>query len=107
MLPLEDLELPAIGREIDGGCAIMQYTGLKDKNGREIYEGDIVRTTRYYDEKDWIVDFGEYDDSDTVWGSPGIGWFLHRPERDESLIFFDQEFREVVGNIYENPELLS
>jgi len=77
---------------------LMQYTGLKDKNGVEIYEGDIVKYfTNYYGNKkerkrvvEWIDDM--QDDS---FGEPlSMGYRFHG-----SGI-------EVVGNIWENPELL-
>ena len=74
---------------------IMQYTGLKDRNGTKIFEGDIVRNTDQ-DELDtiisWIQDaccFGR------ICGGTET-WFLYQ---------FQAEEYEVVGNIYENPEL--
>jgi len=75
---------------------IMQYTGLKDKNGAEIYEGDII-----------IGDF--------VWGGyQGIvkysdGCFHIAEHGDASFLpFYDHaaSLHEVIGNIHENPELL-
>lgn len=70
---------------------VMQYTGLKDKNGKEIFEGDIVQF-------DSFRDFTErYEIEYTSYGEWGIG--VHR---------LAMRFKacEVIGNIYENPELL-
>ena len=75
-----------------------QYTGLKDKNGKEIYEGDIVEWAGYKMEVFWGEDIG-------------IGYgFCWRPCGDnkgyhESMTGFIDEY-EVIGNIYDNPELL-
>jgi uncharacterized phage protein (TIGR01671 family) len=74
------------------GCnnyILMQYTGLKDKNGKEIYEGDIVKTRKGGHKI--IVEFirGKFEPFDD---SGEYGHFA--------------EECEVIGNIYENPELL-
>ena len=66
---------------------LMQYTGLKDKNGKEIYEGDIVKTK-----------FG----NGKVFMRLGC-WFI---ENQKELGYYSNYELEVIGNIYENPELL-
>ena len=79
---------------------LMQYTGLKDKNGKEIYEGDIVRCGEYVGEVQW-------EDS----ASAFIGlWQPQTHKRkggaDNLGSTFPSPLKEVIGNIYENPEQL-
>lgn len=70
---------------------LMQYTGLKDKNGVEIYEGDIVQTGWQGGTKGSVV-----FNKDTYCVNTGVGY-----------IFFNHpESYEVIGNIYEHPHLL-
>jgi len=74
----------------------MQYTGLKDKNGREIYEGDIVRFKDWWDEE--MVGEVRYSEKDMAFTIVNDFW-------DGFPIMYADDL-EVIGNIYENPELL-
>jgi uncharacterized phage protein (TIGR01671 family) len=75
------------------------FTGLKDKNGKEIYEGDILRY------KSGFYGFaGQLLISEVEWDSAFCGF---RPFCDYSSEYDDLvKDPEVIGNIYENPELL-
>lgn len=79
---------------------IEQYTGLKDKNGKEIYEGDIVFFfTEHFDKATGGFD-GEDEHNATVeWFDNGFA-FMDKAPYDPNIEC------EVIGNIHENPELL-
>lgn len=87
---------------------LMQYTGLKDKNGREIYEGDVVDV---YGNK-LIVHFGKhsYDSRESLVGGLNrevSGFYLESPCGSWELnIAVELEKLKVIGNIHENLELL-
>jgi uncharacterized phage protein (TIGR01671 family) len=81
---------------------LMQYTGLKDKKGKEIYEGDIVKfSTR--------VTNVTSENLEVEWGPASGAWVVNSLE-DLVPYFLYEAVRhynpEVIGNIYENPELL-
>lgn len=87
---------------------LMQYTGLKDKNGKEIYEGDIVR----YDESEKINRWVSGEKAVVIWMPPRFTFRVKPYDKfvgsNQNLPSVDdQEFIEIIGNIYENPELLT
>lgn len=118
-----------INREISRGDFVwMQFTGLKDKNGKEIYEGDIVREKS---KKDWhsevdrmyVVEFGEQDFGDHSyhqsigWNATSINQYGKPSGMDSGRLPGNGLLglcwnhsgidTEVIGNIYENHELLN
>jgi uncharacterized phage protein (TIGR01671 family) len=82
----------------DIDAVLMQFTGLKDKNGKEIYEGDIVKGTGFDEGVEYKDLVGEVYQAQT-------GAWCVRCRHTMSL--FDLPEPEVIGNIYENPELLT
>lgn len=66
-----------------------QFTGLTDKNGKEIYEGDIVVCNRYEDQSNYIVYVPD----------------LISLSQERDLFGSNLNWREVIGNIHENPDL--
>ena len=100
--------MPSFGALLD--CPdfyiVMQYTGLKDQNGKEIYEGDIVK---FYPQSPRSEELPNprYGEMGEIFFD--IGSFAVRPidGKREGIQFFLDELGEwvVVGNIYENKEL--
>ena len=82
-----------------------QYTGLKDKNGKEIYEGDIIQETILADDIfDGTYRYKVYWDEDTLcWSIKGISDTDYHLRDD---LWETNASCEVIGNIHENPELL-
>jgi uncharacterized phage protein (TIGR01671 family) len=94
-----------IVKALQDAYPLMQFTGLLDKSGKEIYEGDIVRTPV----RNSVIEFSHgvfglnHDfgtDNKTMFGSWG---------QEHNLRSMDDGYNreiEVIGNIYENPELV-
>lgn len=106
-----------LNNESESYCPIevelMQFTGLKDRNGKEIYEGDIVKTT-----SELMTNYGqdrtgkykteyfsiEYDTENAKWKERRLAdnWLAPLGISQDII----SKYSEVIGNIYENPELL-
>ena len=84
-----------------GEAELMQYTGLKDKNGKEIYEGDILATKN--DGKDGCDAWNEQIMGAVRWNEIDA-YFTGLPYDEESI--YGPQYAYIIGNIYENPELL-
>ena len=80
-----------LGKQFNG--ILQQFIGLKDKNGKDIYEGDIVVT------KDGIFEVFYHPS----WAS----WELKNTGNSLGYYFRPENTLQVIGNIFENPELLT
>lgn len=98
----------SLRRNWDSDLILLQYAGLKDKNSKEIFEGDILK---------WEFEKQRFADEllEVRWGS--VGWVLFSklftkfgfPDGDDCSEINTKGYTvnsEVIGNIYENPELL-
>ena len=96
------------GDVVDAGCPftsqikvvnkqqLMQYTGLKDRNGVEIYDGDIVNDGFGVGEVEYIDDCAAYR---VNFRNGRAKWFIDYLDAEKPFI-------KVIGNIHQNPELL-
>lgn len=86
-------------------CELMQYTGLKDKNGKEIYDGDIVK----YSYKSNLCSDGDIESYFKIGfynGSFLQSNLANIDNAEQYDLWYDWDELEVIGNIYENPELV-
>lgn len=87
----EDFEYKDVTDKIE----LMQYTGLHDKNGKEIYEGDILKSIQW--NNIYLVKY------------TGTAFYLYRKGNNgfnKITTWNNTEKSEIIGNIYDNPELL-
>ena len=94
--------------DFDEDFILMQYTGLKDKNGVDIFEGDIVKRTYLFDGA-----FGKTHAGEVVYDKEYARYVISKPYKhtepkteDLGNLLSCRSTYEVIGNIYENPELL-
>ena len=71
--------------------AVMQFTGLFDKNGQEMYEGDVVKYLQFYP---FEIIFGKYE------------WLLRNHIEERDFYSVNNNEIEIIGNIYSNPDLI-
>lgn len=90
-----------------GKYILMQYTGIKDRNGKEIYEGDIVTDG----EIKGIVYWHDYMGYANIVGH--LAWVVGDPRKPSDYVLlgsngghYSEGLWEILGNTYENPELL-
>ena len=89
-----------------------QYTGMKDKNGKRIFEGDIIKTDNGILSSISAVKFGEYypkmfyDMCFLPTKHLNANGFFAESNNHEDMILFKSPFIEVIGNIMDDPELL-
>lgn len=106
-------EWRTINIQQDDNIIFLQYTGMKDKNGKEIHDGDILTTEHYP-----FQDDGKYNYHGVIeWIDECAAFFMTKRLANsekrgisdgiaESIEEGLEEF-EIIGNIYENPELLT
>lgn len=85
---------------VNNDLHLMQSTGLKDKNGQEIFEGDIVRQVRTQPTTENEIIIGVVTMLEGAW------LIMNDCEQLASFLWSETDENEIIGNIYENPELL-
>ncbi len=77
--------------------SVGQFTGLKDKNGKEIYDGDVIKTL-FPNQKELIV-------GEVIWADSGF-YVGYKQFKDDLYPWVFYKVVKVIGNKFENPELL-
>lgn len=96
----ETLEISTLEKHVVYSDTVGQYTGLMDKNGKRIFEGDVIRS---HNGKVFEVKFGQHMDDENLYQA--CGWYVHG---DYGTLSFGEDWggHEIIGNIHDNPDLL-
>lgn len=106
---------PLITDNKNENCIIEQFTGLLDKNGKEIYEGDILADTRYSGHYMYVVRFGieTIMDNEAYQSNDVCGFYLEKlkdydHDRPDAMFSHMDDIADkaIIGNVHENQELL-
>jgi uncharacterized phage protein (TIGR01671 family) len=85
----------------------MQFTGLKDKNGKEIYEGDILQFKSQSLLDSWAGKEMTTKVAEIYWNQEELAFYIRNKEVElKPDMRTDNNNFEIIGNIHENPELL-
>ena len=85
--------------QVSGHIILMQYTGIKDKNGKDIYEGDTLMAASYMCYVTWC-------DKRAAWAVVYPESFANSEQKDLLSNYQHDIHLEIIGNEWENPELL-
>lgn len=94
---------------------VCQYTGLKDKNGKKIWENDIVKSDNGFEKAICVVRYGQYsplvfinlmEEKYHVEIKQLAHGLFYKSVEGNDIVVFDSPYVEVIGNIFDNPELL-
>ena len=85
---------------VNNDINLMQSTGLFDKNGQEIFEGDVVRQVRTQPTTENEIVVGIVTMIEGAW------LIMNDSEQLASYLWSETDTNEIIGNIYENPELM-
>jgi uncharacterized phage protein (TIGR01671 family) len=110
---MTDWELPNQHLRVDVNPeTVGQFTGLTDKNGKKIFEGDVIQFHKFRDEPDWVGVIS-YDQCQYIvtgkmplsYGKPIDGEAFYCPF-EVAVSGINKETIKVIGNIHDNQELL-
>lgn len=85
-----------------------QYTGLNDKNGKKVFEGDVLSIEFHSNGSLFEPSHTWHENAEVIWAQNHFGWYAKFANEELSLWEYDDSKTiEVIGNIHDNPEMLN